>query len=215
MPIHYFYLDETGTIDFESQLGNQYFGIGSAHKFGNHSDALWEGHVHRIELEQLGVRLPKGVHAKNDSHTMRRATCSLITKQGWNFGSTFLRKDSTPTLVQSLGKDELYKQAIALHLNRVVKQITQPGDEIVVVVASIVLSKRKSAARRAVDEVCAALNFDRKVHMCMWDAASAWGIQVADYALWCTRRAVEIQNVPDYARDMSEKMDQPHFPWGK
>ena len=215
VPTHYLYLDETGTLDFESRIGNRYFGIGSAYKRGNHSEILWEGHVHRIELERLGVHLPKGVHAKNDSHPTRSATCNLIAKQGWSFDSTFLLKDVAPALVQTLGKAELYRRAISIHLNRIVQQVSEPGDEVVVLVASIVLSRRRSAARLAVEEICQTLNFDRTVRMCMWDAASAWGIQVADYALWCMRREVELQNVPDYARNTNQKMESPHFPWGK
>ncbi|MCW2791957.1 MAG: hypothetical protein JWO76_1055 [Nocardioides sp.] len=65
---HYLYLDETGTLDFENRPGEEYFGVGTAHFEGDHRDAIWEGHQLRVGLEAKGIKLPKGLHAKNDSH---------------------------------------------------------------------------------------------------------------------------------------------------
>jgi len=47
----YLYLDETGTLDFESRVGESYFGIGTAHYVGDHGKALWSGLQLRTALE--------------------------------------------------------------------------------------------------------------------------------------------------------------------
>ena len=50
---------------------------------------------------------------------------------------------------------------------------------------------RVTSAREALQEVCAQLATDREIVLCSWDAASNWGVQVADYGLWVVQRHLE------------------------
>ena len=215
MSTHYIYLDETGTLDFQSQIGDTYFGIGSAHLSGSHPDELWSGHALRMELENTGVPMPKGLHASRDSHLTRAATFGLIGMQAWRFDSTFLRKDSSAADVLEKDKLRLYKYVLSQHLMRVIEEIATPNDNIVIFVANLVLTKRKMAVREVVDEVCAELRLQRSVTSHIWDSTSAWGLQVVDYALWRIRRTVECQTEPDYMRRIDHQLMKPRFPWGK
>lgn len=51
----YLYIDETGTLDFESRPGEAYFGIGTACYVGNHQGDIWVGFKLRTELEARGT----------------------------------------------------------------------------------------------------------------------------------------------------------------
>lgn len=96
MTDHYLYLDETGTLDFEDRPGEEYFGVGTAHFEGDHRDAIWEGHQLRVGLEAKGIKLPKGLHAKNDSHSTRGDVYATIAAQQVRFYATLLKKSLAP-----------------------------------------------------------------------------------------------------------------------
>jgi hypothetical protein len=91
---HYLYLDETGTLDFEDRPGEEYFGVGTPHFEGDHRDAIWDGHQLRVGLEAKGIKLPKGLHAKNDSHSTRGDVYATIAAQQVRFDATLLKKSS-------------------------------------------------------------------------------------------------------------------------
>ncbi len=43
---------------------------------------LWQGLQLRCALEQRGLKLPKGFHAKNDSHATRDEVFAVVGEQG-------------------------------------------------------------------------------------------------------------------------------------
>lgn len=68
----YMYADETGDLDMSGSVkASKYFGFGTAVFPDGHGNRLWEGLQLRCQLEAKGVRLPRGFHAKNDSHSTR------------------------------------------------------------------------------------------------------------------------------------------------
>ncbi len=215
MEKHYIYLDESGTLDFDSTEHGRFFGIGTAHFVGDHSSALWDWHQLKIDLEKFGIQVPKGLHAKNDRKETRTITYKIISKQLWRFDSTFLLKSSAYPYIREEGKIRLYKMAIWLHLKYLIPKVSRPGDEIVVIVGDLKLSRRKSAVRNAIEDICNQLQFDRNIHLCIWDAASTWGIQVADYGLWRIQRELEKKQVPEYAKVIDNLINPTFFPWGK
>jgi hypothetical protein len=212
---HYLYLDETGTLDFEERPGEAFFGVGTAHFAGAHGDEIWQGHELRCELESTGVRVQKGLHAKNDSAATRAQVYTLIASQAPRFDSTMLRKANAFPRVREAGKVRLYKMALWLHLKHVVYQISDPGDRIFMVVGHLQTSSRRDAIRQAVMDVCAQTSFNRQVIPCIWDAPTAWGIQVADYLLWRVQREVEGKTVPGYTDAVASLTTGAFAPWGK
>lgn len=215
MTDHYLYLDETGTLDFESRPGEAYFGVGTAHFAGDHRDSLWAGHQLRIELEAKGVRLPKGLHAKNDSHATRQVVYDTLALQPVRFDATMLRKENAYERVRAAGKVRLYKVAVWLHLKHVIFEVSDPGDRIFVVAGRLQTSSHREAIRHAIEDVCAQAGFHRVVIPCIWEAPSSWGIQAVDYALWAVQRDVEGKKVPHYCQRVGSQTMSVFKPWDR
>ncbi len=78
----YIYADETGDLDTSGSAGTStYFGFGTSVFVGDHGHALWQGLQLRCALEQRGLKLPKGFHAKNDSHATRDEVFAVVGEQ--------------------------------------------------------------------------------------------------------------------------------------
>ena len=214
MADHYLYLDETGTLDFQSRPGEAYFGVGTAHFAGDHRDAIWEGHQLRVALEHRGIKLPKGLHAKNDSHPTRSEVYDLLSSQPVRFDATLLRKERAFAQVRAGGKPRLYKMAIWLHLKYVVPLISSRDDRVFVIAGHLQTTGHREAIRHAVDDVCRQVGFNRAVIPCIWEAQSSWGIQSADYALWRVQRSAEGKPVPAYAARIDGRIGSIFQPWG-
>jgi len=210
---HYLYLDETGTLDFETREGEAYFGVGTACYSGKHGEVLWSGLELRTMLEERGVHLPKGFHAKNYSHPTRAAVYELIAQQNVRFEATMLNKGIANENVKAGGKIRLYQTALWLHLKYVVPEVSSPGNQIFVIAGHLQTTGKREAIKRAVEDVCQQLARDRIVVPCIWDAASSWGIQAVDYALWSVQREVEGKLVPDYCGLISSKIKTVARPW--
>jgi len=87
------YADETGDLDMTGASGtSRYFGFGTAVFVDSHGQELWDGMRLRCHLEQQGIRLPGGMHAKNDSRATREEVFDLIRRQAPRFDTTFLLK---------------------------------------------------------------------------------------------------------------------------
>ena len=70
----------------------------------DHGTALWEGLHLRAQLERKGLRLPKGLHAKNDSHSTRDEAFALIARQAPRFDTTFLFKANAYPRIKEAGQ---------------------------------------------------------------------------------------------------------------
>lgn len=215
MTDHYLYLDETGTLDFETRPGEAFFGVGTVHYPGNHAAAIWQGHELRCELESSGVSLPKGLHAKNDSAATRAQVYRLVAEQAPRFDGTLLRKERAYANVRSGGKVRLYKMALWLHLKHVIPAVSVRGDRIFVIVGSLKTNNKRDAIRHALEDVCGQLANTREVIPCIWDAPTGWGIQVVDYMLWRAQRDIEGKKVPPYTDCVAALVGQPFTPWGR
>ncbi|MHB1164334.1 MAG: DUF3800 domain-containing protein [Candidatus Nanopelagicales bacterium] len=215
MADHYLYLDETGTLDFESRPGEAYFGVGTAHFAGDHRDAIWAGHQLPVNLEASGIRLPKGLHAKDDSHPTRAEVYSVLAEQPVRFDATLLRKEKAYDIVQRAGKVRLYKLAVWMHLKYVIPRVASRSDRVFMVAGRLQTSSHRDAIRHAVDDVCAPVGFEQEVIPCIWEAQSSWGIQAADYALWRIQRVAEGKRVPDYTDKIEDQVDTTYYAWGQ
>src|SRR5699024_11924172 len=137
-----------------------YFGFGTAVFAHDHGNELWEGLGLRCRLEQNGVRLPKGLHAKNDNSLTRTEVFELIRQQAPRFDSTFLHKRAAYRDVYERGPVYLYKLAWYLHFKEIVQRVTQPADTLYVIAGSLQTHNKRDAIRHALEDVCAQL--DRK-----------------------------------------------------
>ncbi|GAA1010444.1 hypothetical protein Aple_028770 [Acrocarpospora pleiomorpha] len=155
----YMYADETGNMDLTRTPGaSLYFGFGTAVFVGEHGKEIWEGLRLRCDLERRGVNLPRGLHAKDDSHATREEVFDLI--------------------------------------------------------ATLTTNRRLMDAREALADVCRELAADRDVVLCIWDAQSAWGIQVADYGLWGVQRILEGRQCKWFETHIQPNLASLLTPWG-
>ncbi|EDY62050.2 conserved hypothetical protein [Streptomyces pristinaespiralis ATCC 25486] len=211
----YMYADETGDLDMSGSPGaSRYFGFGTAVFEGDHGHSLWEGLQLRCQLERRGVSLPQGLHAKNDSHATRSEVFELIESQAPRFDTTFLAKQNAYPYVRAAGPMRLYKLAWYLHFKEIVQRVSSPGDTVYVIAASLTTNKKEGSARHALADVCQQSATDREIVLCVWNAATSWGVQVADYALWATQRVLEDRKCPWYTSSIEPTLKSTFKPWG-
>lgn len=192
-----------------------YFGFGTAILPDGHGQELWEGLRLRCHLEGSGVRMPAGMHAKNDSHGTRDEVFDLIRRQAPRFDTTFLLKRNAYPRVKAAGQVRLYKLAWYLHFKEILLQVSDPGDDVFVIVASLKTHSKRDAIRSALEDVCQQMAYDRQVIPCIWDASSSWGIQVADYGLWATQRILEGRTCPWFETSVRPTLMSNFAPWGR
>lgn len=213
------YADETGNLDYdvEKQGASAYFGFGTAVFDRAHPEALWGGLDLRARLtdgegDRPGLQLPKGFHAVNDTPATKAATFAVIREQAPRFDSTFLYKKNAYSSVRAQGEMRLYKMAWYLHFKHVAVKATSPGDTIVVVVATLGTKRKQAEAHAALKDVCAQIN--RKYILCVWDSATSWGLQVADYGLWAMQRRLEGRSGTWYEDYVEPSCASMYTPWG-
>lgn len=210
----YMYADETGDLALNGEKGaSPYFGIGTATYVGPHGDALWAGLQLRFELEAAGLTLAKGFHAKDDSHRTRTRVFDLVRTQAPRFDTTFLAKENAYPRVRADGQLRVYKLAWYLHFKEVARRVSRPGDTLHVIASTLQTNRRKNAVREAVQDVCDQGPPGRSVNLCVWDGATSWGLQVADYGLWAVQRRREVGRC-DWWHCVEPTLQSEFYPWG-
>ncbi|MGH3493248.1 MAG: DUF3800 domain-containing protein [Sciscionella sp.] len=212
----YVYADETGDLDLSgSPKSSTYFGFGTAVFTREHGTELWDGIRLRCHLERRGARLPKGLHAKNDSPATRSEVFDLIRVQAPRIDTTFLRKDRAYDRVKHGGQVYLYKMAWYLHFKEMARWVSSPGDTLYVIIGSLQTNNKRDAIRHALEDVCRQVAQDRTIVPCIWDARTSWGIQVADYALWAVQRILERRTCSWYVPCVEPSLKTTFLPWGQ
>lgn len=218
MAVIYIYADETGNLDYDVIDGSgasPYFGFGTVSYIGDHGNALWGGLALRAaaegRLSSSERTFASGFHAVDDSARTRHEVYAEIARQEPRFDATLLYKPNANRDVRERGEMYLYQLAWYLHLKFVVKEVAKPGDHVIVVVATLGTSRRRNEARAAIRDVCEQVRVD--FTLCVWDAATSWGLQVVDYALWATQRRETRGKGSwwgDYVRPITHSV---FFPW--
>lgn len=54
-----------------------------------------------------------------------------------------------------------------------------------------------------------------KIVLCVWDASSSWGLQVADYGLWALQRKLDHGDDSWHSRYIGALESTVRFPWGQ
>lgn len=212
----YLYADETGNLDYdgEGKAGaSAYFGFGTAVFDRDHGSELWEGLRLRASLEQRGLNLPHGFHAVNDSNVTRSEMFALIREQAPRFDTTFLCKANAYPSVKARGQMYLYKLAWFQHLKFVAPRVAGEDDTLYVIVGTFGTKARATQARAAIADVCNQVG--RNIVLCVWEAATCWGLQVADYALWAQHRVLLDRPCSWHALAIAPTMKSSFLPWGR
>ncbi|WP_203433985.1 hypothetical protein [Jiangella asiatica] len=137
----------------------------------------------------------------------------LIKTQQPRFDLTFLLKEHAYPAVRARGEMELYRMAWYLHFKEIAKQVAEAEDTLYAIVSSFGTRARATAARDAVREVCGLVN--RRIVLCVWDCATSWGLQVADYGLWAAQRVLEGKRCSWWDPSVRPTVQSFFLPWGK
>ncbi|WP_322409155.1 DUF3800 domain-containing protein [Microbacterium invictum] len=216
MAVIYLYADETGNLDYaQHPTGNEsgFFGFGTAMFRDEHGDAIWRGHELRTRLAAHGLQVPRGFHAKDDSVATRNEVFAVIRELSPRFDTTFLLKSNAYASVRDRGQMYLYKLAWFLHIKEVIRQTSNPNDRVIIIAGSFGTNERASRAREAIRDVCDQLN--RRVTLCVWDASTSWGLQVADYGLWGTHRYLVGKGGAWFEESVRPSLQSTFTPWGR
>lgn len=212
----YLYADETGNLDYASagkQGATDYFGFGTAVFKGDHGAQLMEGLKLRARLAGQGISLDSGFHAVNDSHATRDEVYGIIAGQAPRFDATFLLKANALPRVKAQGEMRLYKLAWFLHFKEIARRVSNRNDHLYVIAGTFGTKERKKQAEMAIRDVCNQV--DRDVTLCVWSAASSWGLQVADYGLWATHRDLTGKQNHWFDLHVAPHLETNFHPWGK
>ena len=215
----YMYADETGNLDYSGtpdQRGggaSTYFGFGTAVFNAGHGEQMLEAFKLRAHFEGEGVNLPKGFHAYDDRHAIRSKVFGLLCEQKPRFDTTFLLKERAFASVKAAGEMRLYKMAWYLHFKEIALQVSSPGDRLFVIVGEFGTAARRTEAKAALADVCNQVN--RDIVLCVWTAASSWGLQAADYGLWATQRHLEDKKCTWFEPCIKPTLASLYTPWGR
>jgi hypothetical protein len=217
----FLYADETGNLDYNptGKAGaSKYFGVGTAVFSRDHGTELWNGMRLRAELSgtaigQTTVALPKGFHAKDDRFEIRQRVYQEIDRQAPRFDATIMTKANAYDYVRARGDMWLYKYTFHLHLKRIAPIVTEPGDTLYVIVATLGTAKKQRLAQLALEDVCRQTGI--QIVLCVWDSATSWGLQVADYGLWALQRKLNSGDDSWHSRYIENHEEIVKFPWGR
>jgi len=166
----------------------------------------------RVGLEAKGIKLPRGLHAKNDSHPTRGDVYATLAAQV-RFDASLLKKSAAYPNARAAGKVRLFKMAIWLHLKYVIPLVSATGDRIFVIAAT---SRRAGTGMRFVTGSTTSVSqnaFDRTVVPCIWEAQCSLGIQAADHALWRIQGIAKGKMVPAYTDVIQGQIKSIFRPW--
>ena len=81
-----------------------------------------------------------------------------------------------------------------------------------IIAGSFGTNQRATQARDAISEVCSQI--DRRITLCVWNASSSWGLQVADYALWGVHRELVGKGGAWFRESIAPSLATTFTPWG-
>lgn len=194
-----------------------YFGIGTATFIDDHSRQLWEGTELRIQLEREGVRLPQGLHAVNDRRATRHRVIELMLDQSPTLDATLLKKSNAYGSVQRTINDDstaLYGYAWRFHFDFLMRYKIPTSADVVVIAGTLGTKKEAKQARKSLEYMCDAHRGNREITLCVWDAPTSWGLQMADYAAWSSYRVATGVDCPYYKR-LQPLVRSIYRPWTK
>lgn len=179
------FTDESGTLDFpvDTQTGHLFtFGSVALGHCEVGDNILSLRRLLAIEDHQIPT-----FHAVDDSWPIRKRFFSEIQKHNFSAYATIFDKAGA---YAPLREDPLhfYKTTLMLHYKYVLPRITQAGDQLLVVVSSLLIGRKKDLVKEAIQDIVSQATPTPKVKTAFWPAQSDPCLQVADYITWAVHR---------------------------
>lgn len=193
----YVFADEAGNFDFRTRGGaSKYFILGSVTLASTDVGARLI--TLRRELAWKGLGLESSFHASEDAQAVRDEVFKVLVHEDFRFDCTILEKRKTKPYLQD--ETAFYKIAWYLHFKYVAPKILSPGDELLVLAASLGTKKRFKTMRSAVEDVVWQFALHRTVshRVAFWPADSDPCLQAVDYCTWAVQRKYERSDTRSY-----------------
>ena len=206
--VHLF-ADEAGNFDFSRQPGASRFFILTTVALPSDADALASAlRALRFDLAWEGVDFRREFHATDDTQAVRDRVFAVLAAHDFRVDATILEKPKARPRIRR-SEEAFYQTAWFFHLDHVLPGIlSDPGDELHLVAASVGRGPRRRAFMTAVESALASAT-TATARMAFWPAASDLCLQVADYCAWAIQRKWERGDERSY-RLISDRMVQEH-----
>lgn len=189
------FADECGNFDFSAQKGASRYFILVSVTLGNctSGDRLLEL---RRNLAAKGKRLDLDeFHATTDEQAIRDQVFPIIAATPLRVDAVILEKRKAYPRIRATD-DLFYKHAWYQHMKYVAPRIANPGDDLLVVGASIGTAKKRKLFHGAVASVLKQISPSAQV--ACWTSTSEPCLQIADYCAWAIQRKWERNDVRSY-----------------
>lgn len=193
----YVFADEAGNFDFTTKNGaSKYFILGTVTLQSVDMGARLM--TLRRELAWRGLGLESSFHASEDAQAVRDEVFKALIEENFRFDCTILEKRKTLPRLQD--EHAFYKIAWYLHFKYIAPKIVSPGDELLVVAASLGTKKRFKTMRMAVEDVVWQFAWHRTLshRVAFWRAESDSCLQAVDYCTWAVQRLYERGDARSY-----------------
>lgn len=187
------YADESGNFDWSHPpKGSRYFilttiAVHDSHEIAHDLLAL------RRRLAWDGVDIDRAFHATEDTQAIRDEVFRVITGHDLRVDATILEKAKAEPRLRS-SPERFYQYAWYYHMKHIVPVVSQSGDDLFVVAASVGTKKKREAFYEGVRNVMEQVAGDRTIRTACWPAAIDPCLQVADYCSWAIQRQLESED---------------------
>jgi Protein of unknown function (DUF3800) len=194
--VHVF-ADEAGNFDFSAKSGaSKYFILTTVtmedFRAGDsllelRRQLAWEGHHQGTD----------DFHATEEFQSVRDRVFAQLANWDFRVDATVLEKRKAQP---HLTTDDIrfYKMAWYQHFKHVAPLITRPGDELLVMGASLGTKKRKDGFRDAIHDVVGQVTKDVDFRTVSWAGASDPCLWMTDYCSWAIQRKWERGDTRSY-----------------
>ncbi len=189
----YLFSDESGDLQFRrSPNVSKYFAVGT---LVIEEDALGVLRRKMARLrDELAWRrhgLDSAFHATTDTYDVRRNVFGLLEQLDFRFDITLFEKSKAVPRVRPDGPTA-FRYAWYYHLRYVAPKVFAPGDEVLVVAASLGTKRERKEFRGAIEEVLTqCVNYRVKRTLAFWRDESDFALQAVDYCTWAVMRKYE------------------------
>ncbi|MFF5992593.1 DUF3800 domain-containing protein [Prauserella flavalba] len=192
MARRYLFSDESGDLQFKRQDSSRYFAVGTLLIEEDELARMRHTLAHvRDELAWRNHGLDSTFHACTDGYEVREAVFNALSNLDFRVDVTLLDKPKAEPQTRS-DEPTFFQYAWFYHLKFLAPKVLRPGDELLVVAASMGTKKTRKAFRSAIEDVLSqCISFRVKHTFAFWRDESDFALQAVDYCTWAVTRRWE------------------------
>ena len=185
------FTDEAGNFDFSRGSGASRYFVITTVTMDEDCDAPQRLLQLRRELLWRDIHpVTADFHATEEAQVVRDHVFAELQQCDFRIDATLWEKPKVvPALAAS--QERFYKAAVYYHFRELVRRVSDPGDRLLVAVASLGTRRRRTSYASALDAVMRHTAREREYRLGFWNASSDPGLWVADYCSWAIQRLWE------------------------